>query len=195
MWGRTFLLWNTSLKKVNSFFPTCCKTPNGQEYLTAKFFKIPRLHRPSVGKIKAVPFLSVFNAKTLLYVGIAAWAVRGRVQAIIAGISLLLSPSPAPLAFNGRALPKGQPDIFKRKVPFWEALSNYPGHTHTHTHHFTKRWKYAPTWPRKQNDSHKFITHGCIHETPGAIRTRGITAEFKGREPKLITIALSKIGG
>lgn len=32
-------------------------------------------------------------------------------------------------------------------------------------------------------------------ETPGAICTRGITEEFKGREPKLITTALSKIGG
>lgn len=40
-----------------------------------------------------------------------------------------LVPSPAPLASNGQALPKGQADIFKRKMPFWEALSNYPGHT------------------------------------------------------------------
>ena len=83
--------------------------------------------------------LSVFNAKTLLYVRIAAWTFRGREQAITGDISLLLSPSPAPLAFNGQALPKGQPDIFKRKMPFWGALSNYPGHTHTHTHTVLQR--------------------------------------------------------
>ena len=77
--------------------------------------------------------LSASNAKALLCVRIAAWTVKGRVPAITADISSLLSPSLAPLAFNSQALPKGQADIFKRKMPFWEALFNYPRHTHTHT--------------------------------------------------------------